>query len=60
MNDSLCGFDATTTARMIAAREVSAREVIDAHVKRIDSVNSRLNAIVRRDDAAARQAADAA
>lgn len=58
MNDSLCGFDATTTARMIAAREVSAREVIEAHVKRIDSVNPRLNAIVRRDDAAARQVAD--
>jgi amidase len=47
-------------AEMIARREVSSREVIDAHLARIDEVNPRLNAVVRRLDDEARAAADAA
>jgi amidase len=37
--------NATTLAAMIAAKEVSSREVVDAHLQRIEAVNPRLNAI---------------
>ena len=37
---------ATELARRIAAREVSSAEVVDAHIARIESVNSNLNAVV--------------
>ena len=37
---------ATELARQIAAKEISAREVVRAHLDRIDSVNSKVNAIV--------------
>jgi amidase len=47
-------------AGMIARREVSSREVVEAHLARIDEVNPRLNAVVRRLDDEARRAADAA
>ena len=50
MTEALWALDATTTARMVAAGEVSASEVLEAHLRRIDSVNPRLNAIVRRAD----------
>lgn len=49
-------------ARLIAAREVSSAEVVEAHLARIEAVNPRLNAIVRvlADEArAAARAADA-
>jgi amidase len=45
--------------RLIAAREVSSREVVEAHLRRIDEVNGQLNAIVRRLDESALEAADA-
>lgn len=45
---------------MIARREVTSREVVEAHLARIDEVNPRLNAVVRRLDDDARRAADAA
>lgn len=52
-------LDATSAARLIAKRELSARECVDAHLGRINSVNPHLNAIVRRtDDDARRRAAD--
>lgn len=50
-------------ARMIADGKVSAVEVVDAHIARIDAVNRRLNAVVVERYAAARaeaRAADAA
>jgi amidase len=50
--------DATTIARMVRNRDVSAREVAAAHLGRIDEVNGSLNAIVRRMDADALAAAD--
>ena len=37
---------ATELARLIAAREVSSAEVVDAHIDRIEAVNPRLNAVV--------------
>ena len=33
-------------ARLIREREASSREVVDAHLDRIDAVNGRVNAIV--------------
>ncbi|MCW2579404.1 MAG: Amidase, Asp-tRNAAsn/Glu-tRNAGln amidotransferase subunit [Blastococcus sp.] len=45
---------------MIRAREISARELIDAHLERIDRLNPALNAVVTLDAEGARAAADAA
>lgn len=47
-------------AAAIRAREVSSREVVEAHLARIDQVNPRLNAVVRRLDDEALAAADRA
>ena len=44
--DELIYASATTLARMIREREVSSEEVVDAHLRRIDVVNRRLNALV--------------
>lgn len=38
---------ATDLARLIASREASSREVVDAHLARIEAVNPKLNAVVR-------------
>lgn len=51
---------ATELAAAIAAGEVSSREVIDAHLGRIDAVNGRLNAVTVDLSNEARQAADEA
>jgi amidase len=53
-------MSATELAAVIRRREVSAREVIEAHLRRIDAVNPALNAIVIRLDEQALAAADAA
>ena len=42
----LCGHDAITLARLLRSRQVSAREVIDAHIERIEATNPAINAIV--------------
>jgi amidase len=47
-------------AATIRSREASSREVVEAHLARIDTVNPALNAIVRRVDDDALAAADAA
>lgn len=44
----------------IAVGEVGAREVLDAHLGRIDAVNGPVNAVIARDDDAAHAQADAA
>ena len=44
--EELTHVSATTLARMIREREVSSEEVVDAHLRRIDAVNPRLNALV--------------
>ena len=43
---ALCSLSATGLARRIAAREVSAVEVMEAHLARIEETNPRLNAVV--------------
>jgi amidase len=47
-------------ASMIRSRDVSSRDVVEAHLARIDAVNPHLNAVVRRLDETALAAADAA
>ena len=60
MSNELWRRGAVELAGMIASRQVSSREVIEAHLARIDEVNPRLNAVVRRLDTEALAAADAA
>lgn len=45
-DESLCLRSAAELSRMLRAREVSAREVLDAHLARIERLNPRINAIV--------------
>jgi len=58
--DPLCKHSALDLAGMIARRDVSCVEVIEAHLARIDAVNPRLNAVVRVLGGEARAAAVAA
>src|SRR5690242_16407091 len=51
---------AVELAAMIRGREVSSREVVQAHLDRVDAVNKHLNAIVRLLSDEALAAADAA
>ncbi len=56
----ICSADAVTLAGMLRGREISAREVITAHVQRIEDVDGTVNAVVTRTfDAALDQAARA-
>jgi amidase len=60
MDDDLCFTPAAELARRMRARELSARELLDAYLDRIDRVNPALNAIVTlAEEQAARQAAEA-
>lgn len=60
MTDELWRKGALELADLISRKEVSSREVVAAHLARIDEVNPHLNAIVRRWDADSLEAADAA
>jgi amidase len=60
MTDDLCFRPATELAGMLRAREISARELLDAHLERIDKLNPGVNAVVTLDADGARAAADAA
>jgi aspartyl-tRNA(Asn)/glutamyl-tRNA(Gln) amidotransferase subunit A len=53
-------LDATTLASLIRRREISSREVVQAHLDRIETVNPKLNAIVTLMGGEALKAADAA
>jgi amidase len=55
----LCLRPATELAAMVRNREVSARELLEAHLARIERLNPALNAIVTLDPDGARSAADA-
>jgi amidase len=58
--DELCMRSATELAALVRGREVSARELVDAHLDRIERLNPAINAIVTLDSEGARAAADAA
>ncbi|MCZ2811013.1 amidase [Modestobacter sp. VKM Ac-2979] len=58
--DELCTRPATELVALVRDREVSARELMDAHLDRIERLNPELNAIVTLDAEGARAAADAA
>ena len=46
MTDELYYRSATELAAMLRAKQVSAREVVTAHLERIEALNPRINAIV--------------
>ncbi|MCZ2805813.1 amidase [Modestobacter sp. VKM Ac-2983] len=58
--DELCTRPATELVALVRDREISARELMDAHLDRIERLNPELNAIVTLDAEGARAAADAA
>ena len=60
MTDDLCLRPATELAAMVRARDVSARELLEAHLDRLDRINPTVNAVVTLDAEGARAAADAA
>ncbi len=60
MSNELWRRGALELAGMIARKEVSSVEVVQAHLARIDDVNPKLNAVVRRLDQSALEAAAAA
>lgn len=47
-NDDICFRSAREQSAALARREISAREVLSAHLDRIESLNPRVNAIVTR------------
>ena len=58
--DDLVSRSAASLARAIRGKEVSSVEVIEAHLKRIDEVNPKINAIAQRlDETALKQAQEA-
>jgi amidase len=60
VSDDLCFRPATELAALVRHREISARELVEAHLVRIERVNPSVNAIVTLDADGARAAADAA
>ncbi|MFJ8745113.1 amidase [Embleya sp. NPDC127516] len=60
MTDDIPDLDATDLAARIRRRELSSREVVQAHLDRIAAVNPAINAIVTLDPEGALAAADAA
>ncbi|SFP94713.1 amidase [Geodermatophilus dictyosporus] len=59
-DSDLCLRPATELAALVRKREVSARELLEAHLARIERVDPQVNAIVTLDADGARAAADAA
>jgi len=49
VTDELCTRPATELAALVRSRQVSARELLDAHLDRIERVNPSLNAIITLD-----------
>jgi amidase len=60
MTEEIHWWSASETARRIASKEVSSREVLEHLVNRVDRLDGPINAVVRRDLDRARAAADAA
>jgi amidase len=57
VTDDLCRLPATELARRLRERELSARELLEASLRRVDEVGPTVNAIVSRDDERAWQRA---
>jgi amidase len=57
---ALTSASATSLARLIAGREVTAREVVEAHLRRIEAVDGQVNAVVQLDAERALRGADVA
>lgn len=60
MSNELCWLTARELKNWIATRQVSAREVMQAHLAQIERVNPRVNALVTLDAEGAQRAAQAA
>jgi amidase len=58
--EDLCTLPATELVGLVRTREISARELLEAHLDRIEKLNPDINAIVTLDAEGARAAADAA
>ena len=56
---NLCQVAATTLAKALARREISARDVIEAHLARITAHDAQLSAFITVDSDGARRQADA-
>ncbi|MCO5090052.1 amidase [Bosea sp. (in: a-proteobacteria)] len=52
-----CDLSAVAARALIGARKLSARELLESCIRRMDAVDPAVNAMVARDDAAARKAA---
>jgi amidase len=59
-DDDVCFRPATELAALVRTREISARELLEAHLARIEQHNPGVNAVVTLDVDGARAAADAA
>ncbi|MFN8035385.1 MAG: amidase [Acidimicrobiia bacterium] len=59
-HDELWACSAVELARKVRSREVSSREIVEAHLARVESVNPKVNAIVEVLAEGARASADAA
>lgn len=59
-HDELCLLPATELAGLLRRRQISARELMDAHLDRIERLNPAINALVTLDHEGARAAASAA
>ncbi len=46
MSDELARLDASAQARLVARRECTPRELVEAAIERIESVNPRINAVI--------------
>lgn len=55
-----CDLSAVDARALIGAKKLSARELLDSCIRRMDAVDPAVNAMVARDDEAARKAAGAA
>jgi amidase len=58
MSSELCRLSASEVARLVRTRKVSAREVADAALQRLDSVNPQITAIVECRPGLVREQAD--
>jgi amidase len=56
--DDFGNYDALGLAELVATKQVSPRELVDACIARVDRVNDRINAVVTRMDDLARKQAD--